>query len=191
MFIVTLLPLIYLVFRALEADSSLLQQLVFRYRNVELIFNTLGLAAGVVAGTIVLALPLAWLTTSTNLRGRYFVTVLCMIPLATPGYVVAYSLLSLSNPAGPLHQLFGMSMARLTGFWGSLLALTIYNYPFMYLNLRTAFVERDPSIIEAAKSLEFGIRSRQLEHGKESIYAAYRERQIGGLAWKTYFDYFY
>lgn len=45
--------------------------------------------------------------------------------------------------------------------------------------------------IEAAKSLEFGIRSRQLEHGKESIYAAYRECQIGGLTWKTYFDYFY
>jgi iron(III) transport system permease protein len=155
-FVITVLPLIYLVFRALEAERGLLYQLVFRHRNFELILNTLGLAGAVVAGTLVLALPLAWLTTSTNLRGRYLVTVLCMIPLATPGYVVAYGLLSLSSPSGPLQQLFGLGVARMTGFWGALLTLIIYNYPFMYLNLRTAFVGRDPSIIEAAKSLGYG-----------------------------------
>jgi iron(III) transport system permease protein len=146
----------YLVFRAMEAEGSVLQELVFRHRNLELVANTLGLAVAVVAGTLVVALPLAWLTTSTNLPGRYLVTVFCMLPLATPGYIVAYILLSLGSPAGPLHELFGHSMARVTGFWGSLLTLIIYNFPFMYLNLRTALVERDPSIVEAAKSLGYG-----------------------------------
>jgi iron(III) transport system permease protein len=152
----TVVPLIYLGVRAFGAEAGLLRDVVFRVRNLHLIANTLGLAAGVIAGTLLLSLPLAWLTTSTNLKGRYAVTILSMIPLATPGYVVAYGLLSLSSPAGPLHELFGLSVGRLTGFWGALLTLTIYNFPFMYLNLRTAFIERDPSIVEAAKSLGYG-----------------------------------
>ena len=146
----------YLVFRALEAERTLLYDLVFRARNAELIINTLGLAAGVVALSLLVALPLAWLTTSTNLRGRFAVTILCMLPLATPGYVVAYGLLSLGSPVGPMRELFGISMMRVTGFWGALLTLAIYNFPFMYMNLRTAFVESDPTIIEAAKSLGYG-----------------------------------
>jgi len=154
--VMTLLPLVYLGFRALGAESSTLYEIVFRFRNLELIANTLGLAFGVVLGSLALALPLAWLTTSTDMPGRYVVTVLCLLPLATPGYVVAYGLLSLSSPAGPMHELFGLSVARVTGFWGALITLVIYNFPFMYLNLRTAFVERDPSIIEAAKSLGLG-----------------------------------
>ncbi len=140
----------------MEAEGSVLQELVFRQRNLDLVANTVGLAAAVVAGTIFLGLPLAWLTTSTNLPGRYVVAVLTMLPLATPGYIVAYILLSLGSPAGPLHEFFGVSMVRVTGFWGALVTLIVYNFPFMYLNLRTAFVERDPSIVEAAKSLGLG-----------------------------------
>lgn len=152
----TIAPLLYLVVRASEADGAMLRDVVWRARNLDLLVNTLGLAAGVVLASLAVALPLAWLTTSTDLRGRYGLTVLALLPLAAPGYVLAYGLLSLSSPAGPLSELFGVTIGRVTGFAGALITLTIYNYPFMFLNLRAAMLERNPALSEAARSLGAG-----------------------------------
>lgn len=155
-FVVTLVPLGYLLVRAAQGEGATFQELVLRYRNLELIANTLGLAAGVVLGSLALAMPLAWLTTRTNLRGRRAWTVLCLLPLAIPGYVIAYSLLSLGSPSGPLQHWLGIGFVRPGGFWGALVVLTMYNYPLMFLNLRSTFADSDPSLSEAARSLGYG-----------------------------------
>ena len=154
--IATVAPLLYLVFRAAEADGAMMRDVILRARNLDLLVNTIGLAAAVVVSSIVVALPLAWLTTSTDLRGRFAVTVIALLPLAAPGYVLAYGLLSLSSPVGPLAELFGVTFARFSGFWGALVTLTIYNSPFMFLNLRAALLERNPTLSEAARSLGAG-----------------------------------
>jgi iron(III) transport system permease protein len=145
------IPIAHLVLRALEVDRSGLREIVFRGRNLELFANTTGLAAAVIALSTLVAAPLAWLTTRTDLRGRHVVTLLSILPLSIPGYVVGYALLGLGAPEGPF-ALFG-SAPRISGFAGAAAALVIYNFPIVYLHLRTAFSGVDPSLIEAARSL--------------------------------------
>ena len=100
-----LVPIGYLVVRAFDADASTVQDLVLRRRNLELLANTMALAAVVIAVSTLIALPLAWLTTRTDLRGRFVVTLLSILPLAIPGYVVGYALLGIGAPNGPLASL--------------------------------------------------------------------------------------
>lgn len=135
-------------------------QIVFRWRNARLFFNTLLLTAGVLAFDLLLATPAAWLTTRIKLKGKRFFTVLCALPLAIPGYVIAYSLLALGGNNGIVAQLFGKSLPRLSGYWGALLALSVYTSPYIFLNLRTALSGLDSSLEESARSL--GYRAREV-----------------------------
>ena len=155
-----LLPLIYLLVRAFEAETGELIQIVFRARTVHLFGNTLLLVVGVVGTGVLLAAPLAWVTTRTDLRGKRLFTLLGVLPLAIPGYVMAYALLGLSGPSGTFASLFGPSFPNLRGYWGALIALSFYTFPYLLLNLRTALLGLDPAIEESAYSL--GSTSREV-----------------------------
>ena len=146
--------------RAFEAEPEELAALLFRWRNVRLLGNTLGLTAAVLVAATALALPLAWLVARTTLRGARFVTLLGVLPLAVPGYVMAYALLGTAGTNGLLARLFGVEWARPSGFFGALAALTLYTFPYLFLNLRTALLGLDPALEEAARSL--GYREREV-----------------------------
>ncbi|MFB6344351.1 MAG: ABC transporter permease [bacterium] len=148
-----LIPLIYLILRAFQAEPATLVDLVFRYRNGRLLFNTLTLTAGVLVVSSVIALPLAWLTTRVNLRGRLFFTILGVLPLAVPGYVMAYALLATTGAYGTLANTLGIVIPRLDGYDGALIALSLTTYPYLFLNLRTTFLGMDPKLEESARSL--------------------------------------
>lgn len=148
-----ILPLIYLLVRAFEAETEVLIQIIFRARTVHLLGNTLTLVIGVVGTGILLAAPLAWITTRTDLKGKRIFTLLGVLPLAIPGYVMAYALLGLSGPHGTFAILFGPSFPNLRGYWGALIALSFYTFPYFFLNLRTALMGLDPTIEESAYSL--------------------------------------
>ena len=150
-----LIPLVYLLVKAFSAEGTALVQIVFRWRNARLFFNTLLLTTGVLALDILLATPAAWLTTRVNLKGKCLFTVLCALPLAIPGYVMAYALLALGGHTGIVAQFFGKSIPRLSGYWGALLALSAYTSPYLFLNLRTALLGLDPSLEESARSLGY------------------------------------
>jgi iron(III) transport system permease protein len=150
-----LIPLVYLLAKAFSAEGSTLVQIVFRWRNAKLFLNTLLLTAGVLTLNLLLATPAAWLTTRVNLRGRRLFTVLCALPLAIPGYVMAYALLAIGGNTGIVAQLFGTSIPRLSGYPGALLALSAYTSPYLFLNLRIALLGLDPSLEESARSLGY------------------------------------
>ena len=151
-----LVPLASLLLRAVQAEPEQLVDLVVRWRTLRLLGNTLALAAGVLACSTLLALPLAWLTTRTALPGRRFITLLGVLPLAVPAYVMAYVLLATTGAYGTLADLFGITVPRLSGYTGSLIALSLYTFPYLFLNLRTAFAGLDASLEEAAQSLGYG-----------------------------------
>lgn len=150
-----LIPLVYLLTKAFSAEGSALVQIVFRWRNARLFLNTLLLTAGVLALDLLIATPAAWLTSQVNLKGKRIFTVLCALPLAIPGYVMAYALLALGGNTGIVAQLFGTSIPRLSGYWGALFALSAYTSPYLFLNLRTALLGLDPSLEESARSLGY------------------------------------
>ncbi|CAN5502760.1 iron ABC transporter permease [soil metagenome] len=148
-----LLPLGYLLIRALDADAAELSTLIFRERNLRLLGNTVGLAIGVLALTSALAFPLAWLVTRTDLKARRLVTLIGVLPLAVPGYVTAYALLAATGASGTLAQGFGIFIPRVSGYGGALLALSFYTFPYLFLNLRAALLGLDPALEEAGRSL--------------------------------------
>lgn len=153
-----ILPLFYLLLRAAQADPKQLTEIVLRTRNLQLLGNTLALLLGVITCTTLLALPLAWLTSRTNLRTRRFWTVLLTLPLAVPGYVGVFGFFGATGVGGWLEQLFGFPFPRPTGYWGALGMLTLFSYPYLFLNLRSALAGLDSSLEESARSLGYGSR---------------------------------
>ncbi|MEO0558156.1 MAG: iron ABC transporter permease [Bacteroidota bacterium] len=151
-----LVPLGYLMARAFSSDPAALADLVFRMRTLRLVGNTLGLAIAVLGSTAALAFPLAWLVTRTDLPFRRVFTVLGALPLAVPGYVMAYALLASTGPTGLLAEVAGLTIPRPSGFSGAWLALTLTLFPYLFLGLRAALLGLDASLDEAARTLGAG-----------------------------------
>lgn len=149
----TCLPVVWLVLRALDADPGQLSHIILRGRNLMLMGNTLKLVAVVLAIGTALALPLAWLLTRSDIRRKGLWSFLMVMPLAVPGYVMAYALIGLSGYYGFMMHWFGFSMPPLRGLWGAGLALALYTFPYIFLNLRAAFLGMDPALEETARSL--------------------------------------
>ncbi len=151
-----LIPLGYLVLRAFQATPSTLMDLVVRWRNAVLLWNTLSLVVGVLILSTCIALPLAWLSSRAQIAGRTVLTVIGVLPLAVPGYVMAYTLLATTGPNGTLADTLGPVVPRLGGYDGALIALSLTTYPYLFLNLRTAFLGMEPKLEDAARTLGAG-----------------------------------
>lgn len=150
-----LVPFAYLVVRALEADSSQLAELLVRRRNAVLLGNTVALTAGVLVVASLISFPLAWLTTRCRIPLRRTLTTLGVLPLAIPGYVMAFALLSATGGYGMLTRLAGLELGRPTGYWGALIALSLSTSPYLFLNLRSALTGLDASLEESARALGY------------------------------------
>lgn len=149
-----LLPLVYLVIRALEADPGHLAAMILRERTWILLRNTMQLTGAVVALTTIIALPLAWLMVRTDLPFRRGATVLAVMPLAIPGYVMAHALLSVGGANG-IAAALGVYLPRPSGLVGATLALSLYSFPYLFLNIRSALLALDPGAEESARSLGY------------------------------------
>lgn len=137
----------------------MLSNVVFRERNLRLLGNTLLLAAAVLVIDTLIALPLAYLSVRCKIKARRAVTILGVLPLAIPGYVMAYAFLGLGGYNGSFQEWLGIAVPRISGFWGSLLVLSLCTFPYLYLNLRTALLGMDQSIEEASRSLGHDAKS--------------------------------
>jgi iron(III) transport system permease protein len=151
-----ILPTAYLVVRALGADAEAVALLV-RPRTLELLASSTILAAGVGLGAVGLGVPLAWLTTRTDLPGRRAWSVLAIAPLVVPSYVLAFAFVAALGPTGALADLlrpFGVErLPSVYGLPAALFVLTMATYPYVVLAARAAMLRSDPELEEAARSL--------------------------------------
>lgn len=123
-------------------------------RLAELLVNTLVLAAAVTVSAVVIGLATSWVTTRTDLPGARIFSIIVTLPLVMPSYVVALTLLGAGGRDGVVTELLGIdSFPRLTGFWGSWLALTVFAVPFVHLGAVPALRRLDPSLEEVARGL--------------------------------------
>ncbi len=154
-----LLPVAYLVLRAVEGGGASLDLLI-RPQTVRLLGRTFGLAAAVTASTIAIGVPIAYLTTRTDLPGRRAFTVLTALPLVIPSYVGAFALIAALGPGGLIEGwLAPLGVTRLPeiyGFLGAYLSLTLFTYPYVQLTVQGALRGLDPSIEEASRGLGRG-----------------------------------
>jgi iron(III) transport system permease protein len=152
-----LLPTVYLAIRAVEASDSLFQTLL-RPRTWATLARTAWLAISVTTVSAAIAVPLAWLTSRTDLPLRRLWAVLTPLPLVIPSYVGAYLLVSALGPRGLAQQWleapFGITrLPELYGFPGALFTLTLLSYPYILLSVRAALQRMDPALEEASRSL--------------------------------------
>ena len=149
-----LLPLVYLVVRAAEAESSS-WRLIMRWRTVSLMLHTIGLAVAVTLAATAIGVVFAWLAVRSDLPGRRVWATLFALPLVIPSYVGAFTLLSAFGPTGLLQQalepLGVQRLADITGFWGAFLALTLFTYPYVYLVAAAGIRGSDPAFEEAGR----------------------------------------
>lgn len=118
--------------------------------------RTLGLAVAVTGASIVIGVPLAWLTMRSDLPGRRFFRVATALPLVIPTYVGAFTLLAAFAPGGLFESWFGVRVPSPYGFWGAFIALTLWTSPYVLLTCQAALRGLDPALEEASRSLGHG-----------------------------------
>ncbi len=155
-----LLPLVYLVVRTLGADSDA-WDIIFRARTGEILARSLLLMVTVTAASLVIAVPLAWLTVRTDLQMRRVWSVVTALPLVIPSYVGGFLVVVALGPRGMLQGLleglFGVErLPEIYGFPGAALTLTLLSYPYVLLTVRAALWRMDPSLDEASRGLGRG-----------------------------------
>ncbi len=153
-----LLPLTYLIWRSLSAGNAL--DLIFRASTVRILWNSVLLAALVTGFSLLLSLPLAWLTVRTDLPGRRLWSVLITLPLVFPSYVGGYALVAMLGPRGMVQNwLEPLGVERLPsvyGLVGATYALTIFTFPYLLLTIRAGLRNLDPALEEASRGMGYG-----------------------------------
>lgn len=154
-----LLPLLYLAARAVASGG--LAEVLVRERSLGVAGRTLLLTGAVTLGSVGLGLPLAWLTSRTDLPGRGVLAWLLALPLAVPSYVAAFAAATALGPRGLLQQVLEPwtgweRLPAIYGFPGACLVLVLLNYPYVYLAARARLAVLDGSLSEAARVLGAG-----------------------------------
>jgi len=151
-----LLPAAYLAYRVSQ-DLGASFDVATSARAMTSLRQTVYLAAATSAGAILISLPIAWLTTRTDLPFARAWFVLLTLPLAVPSYVSALVVVLFLGPKGMLQgwlEPLGVDrLPEIYGFPGAWLALTLFTYPYVLLPIRAAFRTLDPALEEAARSL--------------------------------------
>ncbi|MTV25415.1 iron ABC transporter permease [Nitriliruptoraceae bacterium ZYF776] len=151
-----LVPVGFLVVQAAELPSSRLLELVTAEETRRLAGRTLLLAASVTGASLLLGVPIAWLTVRSDLPGRRFFAVATALPLVIPTYVGAYTLVAALAPGGLVEQWLGVRPPSPYGFWGAFAALTLFTYPYVLLTCQASLRGMDPALEDASRSLGHG-----------------------------------
>lgn len=156
--IVALSP-VAVVLGALAAPETEVWDHLARYVLPGLLLNTFLLVSGVLAGVLLLALPLAWFAAVYRFPGHRWLSWALMLPLAMPAYVLAFVQVGLFDFSGPLQVAlrgwFGpaLRLPEVRSLPGAIVALSLCLYPYVYLMARQAFASQGRRALEVAQSL--------------------------------------
>ena len=159
---IAVLPVLAVVARGVAPDAAQTWTHLAQTVLPEYIANTLLLVVLVGAGAGVGGTATAWLIAYRKFPGAGAFEWALLLPLAMPAYVMAYAYTDFLQYAGPLQtalrEAFGWSRGdywfpdvRSVGGAATMFVFTLY--PYVYLLARTAFLERPPQFVEAARTL--------------------------------------
>ena len=125
-----LAPLVLIALDIRTTGWSEFHRELFRARSVMLLRNTVTLSAIVVVLAATIGTGAAWLTERTTLPGRRLWTVLLVLPVAIPDFVVGYAWHSFASSLTPL--------------LGATIVMSLGTYPLVYLPVAAALRRSDP-----------------------------------------------
>ena len=128
----------------------------------EYLVNSGLLVLGVGLGTLVIGVGCAWLTSLCVFPGKRLFAWALLMPLAFPGYIIAYTYTGMFDFAGPvqtwLRELTGWGyrdyyFPEVRSLGGAITMFTLVLYPYVYLLARAAFLEQSVCVLEVSRTL--------------------------------------
>jgi iron(III) transport system permease protein len=128
----------------------------------EYLYNSAMLVLGVGAGTLVIGVGCAWLTSLCLFPGKRLFAWALLMPLAFPGYIIAYTYTGMFDYAGPaqswLREFGGWGVhdyyfPEIRSLGGAIAMFTLVLYPYVYLLARAAFLEQSVCVLEVSRTL--------------------------------------
>lgn len=137
---------------------------VFRNRiYLEGLTNALLLALASTALTMVIALPLAFVSDRFDFPGKKLLSAFLLVPMILPPFVGAIGIRQVLGQMGAFNAfLQNIGLLGVTEtidwlghgrFWGIVLLNGLHLYPILYLNVTAALANLDPAMEEAAQNL--------------------------------------
>jgi len=127
------------------------------------VLRTVLLMAGVGVITFVVGTAVAWLVTMCRFPLRPLFLWASLLPLAMPGYIVAYAYVDFLSYAGPLQTwlrgLFGWKspadywFPEIRSLGGAIVVLSMVLYPYVFLTARASFIRQPATQLEVARAL--------------------------------------
>jgi iron(III) transport system permease protein len=140
--VLVLTPLVFLLVEALRSGWGTTSSLLFRHNTALLLWNTVRLALACTALCAIIGVGSAWLVERTSLPARRVWSVLLVLPLGIPDFVVGFGWISLEH--------------GLHGYPAAVLIMTLSLYPLVYLPVLAGLTSIDPALEEVARSLGMG-----------------------------------
>jgi len=157
-----LLPLLALLRIAAEGSGDMWPHLIATVLPSALM-QTGTLLLGVGLLTLAFAVPCAFLVATCSFPGRGVLEWALLLPLAVPGYIVAFSYLDVLHPLGPVQEalraLLGIASPRdlrlpdIRSTGGCIIVLSAVLYPYIYLSARASFALQSAAALEVARTL--------------------------------------
>lgn len=153
-------PVFYVLLRASQSSPEIWLRL-WLGRIPDLLAGTLGLALAVTAFTVLVSALLAYLVVRTDLPGRDIVHWLLAFPLAIPAYIGAFSYIALLGHNGLARVLLAktldlplqeVALPSIYSFGGTVLVLSLFTFPYVYLLAAAALRSGGGDLEEAALS---------------------------------------
>ncbi|MHC3439474.1 ATP-binding cassette domain-containing protein [Natrialbaceae archaeon A-gly3] len=155
---VVVVPVVWIFVTALSVDLERAVEIVVRMRTLEVLANTVALIVIVTTLSVLIGVPLAFLTTMTDLPFRRGWIVALALPLVIPSYTSAYAFISVWGPHGLVQSLVAPlgieSLPEIYGMPGTVFILTLYNYPFVFITTVAGLRAFDKTYVDAARTLE-------------------------------------
>ena len=149
-------PMFWLLWRASTVEPARAFDLMFSSQTALITVNSIVLMVSVTLFSILLGVPLAVLTTRTDLPYPRVWTVIAALPLVIPSYIGAIAFVSMFGSGGEIDSLLGITLPRVNGLRGSIFIITLYTYPYVFLTTRAALISMDSSLVDAARTLNRG-----------------------------------
>jgi iron(III) transport system permease protein len=160
-------PLLWVIFGSVSSGGRLTLTffgVVFQNSLLrESILNSFKLSIATMLATLAVSLPLSYVLTRANFRGRRWLSAVVLVPMVMPPFVGAIGMRQLLARFGSINLLL-MKLGLIekpiawlaSGFTGLILLQVLHLYPILYLNLCSALANVDRSLEDAACSLGAG-----------------------------------
>lgn len=121
-------------------------------RFLRITYNSFEVTLVSTAIAVLLAYAFAYAIQRSTIRGRNLFRMIAVLPLFAPSLVQAQGLVLMFGRNGLINRQFGLGI-DLYGYWGIVIAMVLYVFPYAFLILSAALAVADARIYESAEML--------------------------------------